>query len=352
MSRVFHRQDAWWIDYSCDGKRYRKRIGHSKRLAEDALKVIENDIVQKRYTPERYSKGRNFSEIADLYWDVKGKLKAKNYKYMFREVRNRFGDRPAGAISPSDVQRFYNEVVERASVSTANRNLVFLGSIFRWAIKFEHYYGKNPCAPIEKRKEPNHRTRYLTIEEIGRLLAACHPRLRPVVACALSTGMRCREILGLRWENVDMQQGIIHVLKSKTGMSRHIQMRQSLRLVLESLGPKEEGFVFNLPYIMLRRYFAKALEIAGIKHFRFHDTRHTFASWFAMSTNDIGTLREFLGHQNIQMTMRYAHLCAGHHTAKLADFEKAVPIEPAPKLLEDGTSLALAKLTDMESPQK
>lgn len=343
MSRVFQRQKAWWIDYSHEGKRFRKRIGHSKKLAEDALKVIENDIVQQRYTPERYSKGRAFSEIADLYWEVKGSLKAKSYKYMFREIRSRFGERHAGSITPSDVQRFYNEVVERASISTANRHLVFFGSIFNWALKFDHYHGKNPCRPIEKRKEPHHRTRYLSYEEMKRLLAACHPRLYPVVVCALTTGMRRQEILNLAWENVDMERDIVHILKSKTGRSRHIRGMKHLRVVLESLGPKREGSVFRLPNIMLRRYFEKALKAAGIVGCRFHDLRHTFASWYAMRTNDIGALREILGHQNVQMTMRYSHLCTGHHAANLAVFEDAIPIEPVAQLPAPGTDLAPTK---------
>lgn len=353
MSRVYRRNGAWTMDYSVDGRRVRKRIGRvSEKIAQAVLKRIEGEIIQEKYTPERYSGGKAFVEIADLYWETKGKHRAQSYKYMFREIRARFGARRVGAISPTDVQRFYNDIVERASVSTANRNVVFFGSIFNWAIKFDHFFGKNPCAPIERRKEPNHRIRYLSAEEMVRLLPVCHPRLMPVVFCAITTGMRRQEILDLRWENVDMEQGIIHILKTKTGMSRSIQVTKRLRGILESLGPKKEGSVFNLPLIMLRRLFGKALVDAEIERFKFHDTRHTFASWYAMKTNDLGALREILGHQNIQMTLRYAHLCTGHHAAKLAEFEKGMPIEFARLNGPAGTQAAPAALLELHIPEK
>lgn len=363
MARVFKRNGTYYIDYVFEGRRKRTKIGSSKKAAQDALRVIEGEIVQKRYSPARFSNGRLFSEVAKKYWELRGSKLSKSYRYMYKEVCDRFGKRPIGTITPVDVERFYNEVAERSSNSTANRNLVFLGSIFNRAIEWDDFFGRNPCQVVKKRREPEHRTRFLTHEEMTRLMRACHPRLYPVVVCALTTGMRSQEILGLRWENVKLDGGFITVTKTKNGKSRHVPICKRLRGVLETLGPKESGSVFNLPFIMRRRYFDRALKETGIVGFRFHDLRHTFASWYAMRTLDLAALKEVLGHGTIQLTTRYAHLAKGHMASNISTFETAIPLEgeivadsdnppvaPPPDIvLLDGPKMAPEKTGDIET---
>jgi len=166
-----------------------------------------------------------------------------------------------------------------------------------------------------------------------RLLAAVHPRLYPVLLCALLTGMRRGEILGLTWENVNLEHGTIYLLKTKSGKPREIPIQAKLRDLLMGLKPQATGSVFNLPLIMLLRYFKKALERSGISYFRFHDLRHTFASHFIMQTNNLPALQKILGHSTPAKTQRYAHLGPGHLASEMAAFESAIPVKPQMSML-------------------
>ncbi|OGR83074.1 MAG: hypothetical protein A3J74_06515 [Elusimicrobia bacterium RIFCSPHIGHO2_02_FULL_57_9] len=167
-----------------------------------------------------------------------------------------------------------------------------------------------------------------------RLLAAAHPRLYPVLMCALLTGMRRGEILGLTWENVNLEHGTLYLLKTKSGKPREIPLQTKLHEVLSNLGPKPGGSVFELPLIMLQRYFDRALKQAGIFGCRFHDLRHTFASHFIMRTNNLPALQKLLGHSTPTMTQRYAHLGPGHLASEMAAFESAIPVKLQNPLLD------------------
>ncbi|MBI4050991.1 MAG: site-specific integrase [Elusimicrobia bacterium] len=151
----------------------------------------------------------------------------------------------------------------------------------------------------------------------------CSDRIRPIIMCALLTGMRKGEILNLRWENLDLDHNIIYVLDSKSGKPREIPIAPQLQEVFIGLGRKASGNVFEVPEITLRRQFGIGIKAAGITGFRFHDLRHTFASYFVMKTGDLPALQRLLGHSSPMMTQRYAHLSQSHLTAgiRLLDFE-------------------------------
>lgn len=343
MGRVYPRNGAWYIDFTYKGRRRREKAGPNKKMAEMALKVKEAEIVQEKYCPEKYSNGKLFSEVIDKYWEFHGATLSAGYKYFFREVRERFGRFPIGAITPVDVRAFYSDVAKRASISTANRNLVFLSSVFNKMAEYGLFHGKNPCNAVKKGAEPTERTRYLQKHEMDALLAVCHPRLRPVVACALRTGMRSREILDLQWESVDLNAGLIHLRKTKNNKIRHVPISEPLREILESLGVKSHGSVFNLPFIMRRRFFSQAVQAAGLSNFRFHDLRHTYASWYMMKTGDIATLMVTMGHSAAHTTKRYMHLSKNHVRTNMALFETAIPPE-ATTHRDNGTNPALTQI--------
>lgn len=138
--------------------------------------------------------------------------------------------------------------------------------------------------------------------------------------------MRRGEILDLRWDNVDLERGIIYVVKSKSGKPREIFMTPQLKDVMVSLGQPKIGLVFDLPVITLRRCFDRVLRVAKITDFCFHSIRHTFASHFIMRTSDITALQQILGHHSLRMTMRYAHLAKNHVAAQMNSFASAMSL--------------------------
>ena len=288
-----------------------------------------NGVAEGREFPARRAKGRTFEEAVSRYWELHGQhLLSRSWPCMVRQLRAHFKARRLADIGAADVQRYYNMVAARTSNSTANRHLTLLRSIFNKAKAWGDFHGDNPCGAVKKQREAPHRLRYLAQEEIEALLGFAHPRLYPVLVCALLTGMRRGEILGLAWENISLDRDILYVLKSKSGKPREIPIAGKLRDVLAGLGPKPRGPVFDLPVIMLRRHFDKALKKSGIFDFRFHDLRHTFASYFIMRTNNLPALQNLLGHSTPLMTQRYAHLSRGHLAASMAAFESTIPVKP------------------------
>ena len=202
------------------------------------------------------------------------------------------------------------------------------------------------------RKQPDreHRWRYLTRDEIDRLLAVVHPRLKPIVATALFTGMRRGEILALDWRDVDLRQGFINILQSKSAKRREVPIPEKLKTMFMALGPQPQGRVFILPIISLRKYHTRALKDAGIKDFRFHDLRHTFASHYIMETKDLAALQRILGHSTPQLTLRYAHLGQPHYRENSGIFQMAMPdielganLAPSPAKKSDEQRIDIVK---------
>lgn len=161
--------------------------------------------------------------------------------------------------------------------------------------------GENPFAAARRffYKETSGRLRFLTQDEATKLLDECPAHLRPVVFAALHTGMRRGEILKLKWEAI--RAGYIYLTETKTGEGREIPVSDDLADLFKTLR-QENGL--RSPYVFLgrdgkrirelRRSFAGACRRAGIKEFRFHDLRHTFASWLVMKGVDLKAVQELL----------------------------------------------------------
>ena len=131
-----------------------------------------------------------------------------------------------------------------------------------------------------------------------------------VILFALNTGMRRGEILSLKWSSVTMKRKLLTVEKSKNGTKRSIPMSQALMSSLKK--PKIISIsnkVFPHSVGAVKDGFDRARDKAGIKDFKFHDLRHTFATRLVQNGVDLYKVKELLGHKTIAMTMRYAHHC-------------------------------------------
>jgi integrase len=182
------------------------------------------------------------------------------------------------------------------SPTTVNKEVALLKAMLTKAITWG-YLDVNPLRSVKKLQEPDGRLRYLDTEEIDRLLTACPAHLHPIVVCALHTGMRRGEILGLTWDRVDMRQRFVHLSKTKTRKSRSIPINDPLLEVLRHL-PRHLGtdYVFwnhetETRFVSIKKAWRTALKKAKITSFRFHDLRHTFASHVQMGLETCGPLR-------------------------------------------------------------
>lgn len=210
------------------------------------------------------------------------------------------------------------------SPSTVNRYLASFSKVLTVAVQEWGWLDDSPMRKVSKPSEAKGRHRFLSIEEKDRFLAACktskNPYLYPVVSIALLTGMRFGEIIRLKWEDIDVGSGLIVLQETKNGDRRYIPLFPALQIVFEAIQPKnQQGKIFasqrlnNQSGVLgIRGAFAKALKEANIENFRFHDLRHTAASYLAMQGATQGELMAILGHKTPAMTRRYAHYSQDH----------------------------------------
>lgn len=186
-----------------------------------------------------------------------------------------------------------------------------LNKAVRWG-----YLKENPLKGMSALKEPPGRLRYLAPEETTHLLVACHtpPYLRPIVGLAMHTDMRCSEILALRWGDVDLRRRSITLSHTKNNERRVIPLNDTVAAVLKAW-PRAVGTDTMFPGLngpMVTRAFWQACRKADVPNLRLHDLRHTFASYLAMGGFNLRAIQRLLGHKDIRMTARYAHLSADH----------------------------------------
>jgi integrase len=174
---------------------------------------------------------------------------------------------------------------------------------------------ENPARKVKLLKGEKQRVRFLSPEETQSFLSNCVDHLRSISTVVLNTGMRKGEILGLRWDQVNFEQGLITLLDTKNREIRRIPMNQTVRATLMEV-PKNGDYVFSdgkgRRFTSLHTSFETAKKKSGIEDFHFHDLRHTFASNLVMSGVDIMTVKELLGHKTLAMTLRYSHLSSSH----------------------------------------
>jgi integrase len=182
------------------------------------------------------------------------------------------------------IEKYKAKRLEKVKPATVNRELATLKNMFTMAIKWG-YIKINPAKEVKLLKEPPGRLRYLKPEEAEVLLSSCADHIRPIVVTALNTGMRKGELQKLKWAYVDFKNQKITVINAKNNESRIIPINKTLYKELYAL-----------------------LEKANIEDFRFHDLRHTFGSYLVMQGVDLKTVQQIMGHKDIRMTMRYAHL--------------------------------------------
>lgn len=214
----------------------------------------------------------------------------------------------------------------KRSPSTVVRYLAALSHALGVACREWGWLEDSPMRKVSKPTEPRGRVRFLNTEERGRLLTACknspHPYLHTVVVLALSTGMRYSEIMKLVWADVDFSKKRITLHETKNGERRVVPLTGfALELLKEHeakrrmdsllIFPAQKGRNPQKPAV-LRAAWTKALGEASINDFKFHDLRHSCASYLAMNGASLAEIAEVLGHKTLQMVKRYAHLSEAH----------------------------------------
>ncbi len=327
VATIRKRGKGYQIDY-CDptGKRVRKSF-KKKKDAQAELGKRVSLIAEGRYLDVKKEYSTTLGELLDKY--VENFQHQASYKtgkkYHIEHIRNHFGEETLlSNIRYLNLETYRNHLKDSLTVNktirkdaSINRAMSCLRHIFAKAVEWEMI----EQSPFDKGKslilkENNKRMRFLTEDEIKSLLDACNDSLIPIVECALNTGMRKGEILGLRWDQI--RNGFIYLDKTKTNEARQIPVNDSLEMLFKRIRRKQHltsRYVFTYRgkrVDSVKTAFNAAVRRAGIVDFRFHDLRHTFASQLLMKGGTLKDVQELLGHKTMTMTLRYAHLTQEH----------------------------------------
>ncbi|WP_366521851.1 tyrosine-type recombinase/integrase [Herbaspirillum rubrisubalbicans] len=208
------------------------------------------------------------------------------------------------------------KIASGASNATVNRMLALLRAILKLAVTDWNWL---PTVPhIRLLREPSRRIRYLSPAQASRLLAELPPHLAAMAAFSLATGLRRSNVTGLCWTQVNLDRRIVlfHGDEMKNGRPFAIPLNDdAMRILLVRMGSHPQYvFTYKGKKIVQASTAAwyKALGRAGISDFRWHDLRHTWASWHIQSGTPLLALQELGGWESVEMVRRYAHYAASN----------------------------------------
>lgn len=230
--------------------------------------------------------------------------------------------RPLDAITRDLVDRIMAQRPDLKPASV-NRYLATIRAILRKAQREWDWLDAIPA--LRLREEPKRRVRWITPDEACRLLAALPPHVADLAEFTLATGLRLSNATGLRWDQTDLGRRMawIHADQNKSKKDLGIPLNDSAVAVLRRCWGKHTEFVFTYAGKPIKRpdltTWRRACQAAGISEFRWHDLRHTWASWHVQSGTSLQTLMELGGWSSYEMVLRYAHLAEEHLHAAAAN---------------------------------
>jgi integrase len=328
----------WW-----EGGRQKSVIVHG---SHDLAKKVERKKMsardENRHLDIRRVVNYRVSALIDRYWQVYGSKKKSHSRErsILEGIREELGQMFVRELDGVEITKWLESLsVKRGlSAGTAVRHFNVMHHMMEKATTIwskETGIDRNPADQVEIKRPNDERNRYLSKAEIARLMKVLDEklyrkgtkalnrtflRLRLIVLTALTTGMRIGEIFALTWSDFLHDESLIAVRsKLKGGRFRYVpftpELANEFRRYPDSIGadrvfqPRRSA---KGERCRIESSFETLLDLAEITDFRFHDLRHTFASWYMMNGGDLYELAKILGHSNIRMTERYAKLARQH----------------------------------------
>lgn len=318
---IYKRGKNYWVDISApDGSRIRRSAGtEEKAKAQEYHDKIKHEL----WEITRLEKQREhlFEEIVVLALkDAEGQALYDSKKGYAKYWLSVFRGRNIAGIKGDEIARkmpthSQHKSRKRLENGTINRYRAFIVRAFSLALK-HGWITHRPYVP--ELREPKVRVRWIRKWQARNLIDAMQSDvMRRIVSFALLTGARRGEILSLTWENVDMENknAIVTAENAKSGRARPLPLNDEAICILRECDMSCE-FVFTVDGQRLtdidRAEFSRALEISQITDFRFHDLRHTWASWHIQNGTPLMMLKEMGGWETLEMVKKYAHLSAEH----------------------------------------
>ena len=313
----------WWVRLSVNG-RERMFRATNKTQAKALYGRLKADIREGKYFPEQFQKTKAVTLRMAITRHLAG---STNRSLDAEKLFGKFwiamwGNRLLTDISAGDCRQAQSQLKAdgRWKPATINRYFAFLRHVLMLAVK-DGQLPRNPVSSVKFFPEA-HRVRFFTDEELRSLHGLIDPENWKVVAFALETGLRRAEQFQLRWEHISFDSHMLTIPLPKGGKTRHVPLSHEAVKTLRTLDTfLKSPWVFagiRKPLqpmdsrAFLRRVYEPALRKAGIQDASWHTLRHTTASRLVMAGVPLPTVKEILGHRDLQTTLRYAHLSPGH----------------------------------------
>ena len=318
-----------------DGIYFKTLEARKHTLADLIDRYIENVI------PHKYAKQKDQEKvITHLNWwkdklggrfliDITPAILSEYRDKLLKEPYKKF-KRTSNTTKNIKTEKNKQQEVERFRTgATANRYMASLSTALTTATNEWGWLEENTMLKVKKKPETRGRIRYLSDEEHDALLKACknssNANLYIVVQIALATGARLSEIMNLKWKDIDFDRKLLYFLETKNKECRSVPLTGEAYDLLQAhskirkintkyVFPSKNGY----KPIELKRQWENAIKESGLDNFRFHDLRHTAASYLAMNGASLIDIAHILGHKTLQMTKRYAHL-TNQHTASVLE---------------------------------
>jgi integrase len=333
------RGNTWYIDFvTPSGERVRRSAGTADKTQ---AKELHDKLKAESWRVSKLGKKPDYTWDDAAYkflLETQYKVSHRDDKSRLRWIQPYLRGKKLTEIDRDLIGRIGDIKAKEASPSTANRVLALIRSILRKAALEWEWIEKVPR--IRLYQEAKRRIRWITPEQVQRLLAELTPHQQDMMLFALSTGLRQANVLKLEWSQVDMVRKMcwIHPDQAKARKAIHVPLNSSaMNVLLRQLG-KHPQRVFTYRGIPLAsantRGWRAALKRAGIEDFRWHDLRHTWASWLAQQGTPSNVLQELGGWESEVMVKRYAHLAPSQlieHSQRVANWL-------------DGTNMAQAEM--------
>lgn len=318
MSHLYQRGDVYWLTFYKNGKRFFQSLNTKDRTTALYLKSkADKELVENKYIIHDPNMTCDIilKEYEAACQNRKIRKTILNDTARIKAFLNHGNIRIISQVTEKRLQEYLNaRIADKITLSSANRFIATIKAWVNFAVR-RKYILDNPLKDFRKYRAPQNPPKYLTHDEVKKLLdAARESRFYVPIVTALYTGMRYKEILYLEWSDINFEANTI-IVRNKEGFTtkskkyRTIPLHPTLCGILEPLKLKE-GRCFDMSNH--KRLFPKIVQAAGLKGVGFHHMRHTFASNLAMSGVDLYTISQVLGHSTITVTQQYSHLTKDH----------------------------------------
>lgn len=303
------RGESYWMDVQINGKRLRESLKtNDKKLAQQLHDMRKAELWREGVLKEKPKK--TFKE-ACARWLVE---RAHKRSLADDQLKINFLLPKIGSTLLSELTRdkIENVLPKEVSGATRNRYRALIRAMLRAAEREWDWLDRAPVLRTEA--EPKRRVAYLTRDQAEVLIACLPEKYRMPVRFALLTGLRRSNVFGLTWEAVDLDNSMVHVAEedAKAGQRILVPLNKSAKALLESFPEPRKGRVWGDMDRIWANTWTAACKRAGVPGFRFHDLRHTWASWHAMAGTPLSVLQELGGWHSHEMVQRYAHLSPEH----------------------------------------